>query len=278
MKSAPFSYERPTDISDVLALMAMPDVSTKIMAGGQSLGPMLNLRLAAPDVIVDITALAALKRADTDNGDLVLGACVTHADIEDGRTSDVTRGAMQRVASAIAYRAVRNRGTIGGSLSHADPSADWVSALAALGATLTLRSATTTRTIAMADFVLGALETSLQSGEIVESIRISAMSATARWGYAKSCRKPGEFAHAIGAVLIDPDAATARIVIGAIEAAPIVIADAADFFGGKINGDFKQTFDGRVADRILASAGVSDAADRQIHVAILRRAVAEATA
>ena len=210
MKSAPFSYERPTDISDALALLAMPDVSTKIMAGGQSLGPMLNLRLAAPDVIVDITALAALKRADTENGDLVLGACVTHADIEDGRTSDVTRGAMQRVASAIAYRAVRNRGTIGGSLSHADPSADWVSALAALGATLTLRGATATRNVAMADFVLGALETSLQSGEIVESIRIPAIRKTARWGYAKSCRKPGEFAHAIGAVLIDPDAATAR--------------------------------------------------------------------
>lgn len=85
MKSAPFTYERPNDISGVLALMAMPDVSTKIMAGGQSLGPMLNLRLAAPDVIVDITALSELKRADTDKGDLVLGACVTHADIEDGQ-------------------------------------------------------------------------------------------------------------------------------------------------------------------------------------------------
>ena len=278
MKSAPFAYERPNDISGVLALMAMPDVSTKIMAGGQSLGPMLNLRLAAPDVIVDITALPELKRADTDNGDLILGACVTHADIEDGRTSDVTRGAMQRVASAIAYRAVRNRGTIGGSLSHADPSADWVSALAALGATLMLQSANATRHVAMVDFVLGALETSLKPGEIVVSIRIPPLPASARWGYAKSCRKPGEFARAIGAVLIDPDAATARVVIGAIEAAPIVIGDASELFGGKINGDFKQTFDVRVADRILAAAGLTDAADRQIHIAILRRAVAEAAA
>lgn len=278
MKSAPFSYERPTDMRGALALMAQPDAAVKIMAGGQSLGPMLNLRLAAPDVIVDITALADLKRADIDGGDLVLGACITHADIEDGRVADVTRGAMQRVASAIAYRAVRNRGTIGGSLSHADPSADWVSALAALGAVLTLRSVDATRHVAMKDFVLGALETSLRHGEIVESICVPAMPATARWGYVKSCRKPGEFAHAIGAVLIDPDAATARVVIGAIEAAPIVIADASELFGGKITGDFNQTFDGRVADRILAEAGLTDAADRQIHVVVLRRAVAEAAA
>ncbi len=276
MKSAPFSYERPTDMRGALALMAQPDATVKIMAGGQSLGPMLNLRLAAPDMIVDITALADLKRADTDKGDLVLGACVTHADIEDGRVPDVTRGAMQRVAAAIAYRAVRNRGTIGGSLSHADPSADWVSALAALGATLTLRSADAARHVAIKDFVLGALETSLRQGEIVESVRVPAMPATARWGYAKSCRKPGEFAHAIGAVLIDPNAAMARVVIGAIEAAPIVLADAGELFGGTITGDFKQRFDARVADRLLVAAGLSDAADRQIHVAILRRAVAEA--
>ncbi len=278
MKSAPFSYERPTDMRGALALMAQPNASVKIMAGGQSLGPMLNLRLAAPDMIVDITALSDLKRADTDNGDLVLGACVTHADIEDGRVADVTRGAMQRVASAIAYRAVRNRGTIGGSLSHADPSADWVSAFAALGAVLTLRRATATRQIAMADFVRGALETSLHPDEMIESIRIPALSATARWGYVKSCRKPGEFAHAIGAVLIDPEAATARVVIGAIEAAPIMLADASELFGGKITGEFKQRFDARVADRLLAAAGLADAADRQIHVAILRRAVAEAAA
>lgn len=278
MKSAPFSYERPTDLRGALALVAQSDSVSKIMAGGQSLGPMLNLRLAAPDMIVDITALSELKRADIDNGDLVLGACVTHADIEDGRVPDVTRGAMQRVASAIAYRAVRNRGTVGGSLSHADPSADWVSALAALGAVLTLRSARTTRQIAMADFVLGALETSLRSDEMIESIRVPALSATARWGYVKSCRKPGEFAHAIGAVLIDPEATTARVVIGAIEAAPIVLADASELFGGKISGDFAHRFDARVADRLLAAAGVTDAADRQIHVAVLRRAVAEAAA
>lgn len=278
MKPAPFAYQRPADLAGALAAMADADGVVKIMAGGQSLGPMLNLRLVAPDMIVDITGLAELKHVEVSSGDLVIGACVTHADIEDGRIPDVTRGAMQRVAAAIAYRAVRNRGTIGGSLSHADPSADWVSALAALGATLTLRNRAGTRRIAVADFIVGALESTLQPGEMVESVRVPALAASARWGYAKSCRKPGEFAHAIGAVLIDPDAATARVVIGAVEAAPIVLPDASELFGGRITGDFSQRFDARVADTLLAKAGLSDAANRHIHVAVLRRAVAEAAA
>ena len=278
MKPAPFAYERPADLAAALAAMAATDGVIKIMAGGQSLGPMLNLRLVAPDLIVDIAGLAELKHVEVSGGDLVIGACVTHADIEDGRIPDVTRGAMQRVASAIAYRAVRNRGTIGGSLSHADPSADWVSALAALGAALSLRSRIGTRRVAVADFVVGALESALQPGEIVESVRVPALASSARWGYAKSCRKPGEFAHAIGAVLIDVEAATARVVIGAVEAAPIVLADGAELFGGRITSDFGTRFDARVADAILAKAGLSDAADRHIHVAVLRRAVAEAAA
>ena len=123
-----------------LPCSARPKASAKIIAGGQSLGPMLNLRLVEPQLIVDITGLAELKQVERRGDELVLGACVTHADIEDGRIPDVTRGAMQGVAANIAYRAVRNRGTVGGSLSHADPAADWVSALSALGAKLTLRS------------------------------------------------------------------------------------------------------------------------------------------
>lgn len=278
MKPAPFAYERPRDVASALAAMASTEGVVKIMAGGQSLGPMLNLRLVAPDTIVDITGLAELKHVEVTGDELVIGACVTHADIEDGRIPDVTRGAMQRVASAIAYRAVRNRGTVGGSLSHADPSADWVSTFAGLGATLSLRSAKGARRVAMKDFMLGALESVLQPGEMLEAVRVPVMSPTARWGYVKSCRKTGEFAHAIGAVLIDPGAGSARIVIGAVEAAPIIVENAEELFGGRIAADFKTRFDVRVADALLAKAGMSDAANRHIHVTVLRRAVAEAAA
>jgi aerobic carbon-monoxide dehydrogenase medium subunit len=278
MKPAPFGYERPRDLPAALSLLAEANGTAKIIAGGQSLGPMLNLRLVQPELVVDITGLAELKQADRRGDELVLGACITHADIEDGRTPDVTRGAMSGVAANIAYRAVRNRGTIGGSLSHADPAADWVSALAALGARLTLRGLAGARTVAMEDFILGALESALRPGEIVETIHVPARPASAHWGYVKSCRKTGEFAHALGAVMIDPDAATARVVIGAIDAAPIVITDAAALFGGHIAGNYKDRFDARVADALLAKAGIDNATDRHIHVSVLRRAVREAAA
>ncbi|MEA2831760.1 MAG: aerobic carbon-monoxide dehydrogenase medium subunit [Bradyrhizobium sp.] len=273
MKAASFAYQRPNDLDAALALMAKADGMTKLMAGGQSLGPMLNLRLVEPDLIIDISGLSELKQAERSGDELVLGACVTHGDIEDERIPDVTRGAMQRVASAIAYRAVRNRGTIGGSLSHADPAADWVSALSALGATVTLRSLAGVRHLAVENFITGALETALRPGELVASVRVPAMAPSAHWGYVKACRKPGEFAHAIAAVLIDPEQARARAVIGALEKAPIVLGDATALFGGKITGDFKQQFDPQIADALLMKAGITNAADRHIHVAVLRRAI-----
>jgi carbon-monoxide dehydrogenase medium subunit len=276
MKAAAFGYERPTDVKAALGLMARTDGMAKIIAGGQSLGPMLNLRLVEPDLIIDISGLSELKWAERRGDELVLGACVTHGDIEDGRVPDVTRGAMQRVAGDIAYRAVRNRGTIGGSLSHADPAADWVSALSALGAKVTLRSVAGARDLLIEEFVTGALESALRSGEIVEAVRVPVMAPSARWGYVKACRKIGEFAHAIAAVLIDPEQATARVVIGALDAAPLVLTDPTALFGGRITGDFKEQFDMRVADALLTKAGVGNAADRHIHIAVLRRAIGEA--
>jgi carbon-monoxide dehydrogenase medium subunit len=276
MKSAAFAYERPGDLNGALTLIAPTDRAIKIIAGGQSLGPMLNLRLVEPDVIIDISNLAELKQAACVDGDLVIGACVTHSDIEDGRVPDVTRGAMQRVAAAIAYRAVRNRGTIGGSLGHADPAADWASALSALGAKVSLRSLSGVRQLGIEQFITGALRSALRPGEIIETVRIPAMAPSAKFGYFKACRKTGEFAHAIGAVLIDPEQATARAVIGALEAAPIVLADASSLFGGRVTADFGRRFDVRVADAILLKSGISNAGDRHIHVTALRRAIDEA--
>lgn len=278
MKPAPFDYHRPRDLPEALLLLADAKPSAKIIAGGQSLGPMLNLRLVEPELIVDISALAELRLAELRGDELVLGACITHADIEDGRVPDVTRGAMQDVAANIAYRAVRNRGTIGGSLAHADPAADWTSALAALGARLTLRSSAGTRLIDIDNFIVSALESALRPGEVIETIHVPALPASAQWGYFKSCRKAGEYAHAICAVLIDPGAGTARLVIGAIEAAPIVIKDPFELFGGRIAGDYKERFDTRVADAILAKAGIANAVQRHIHVNVLKRAIREAAA
>ncbi len=273
MKPARFGYARPRDLTAALDLVAGDNGVMKVIAGGQSIGPMLNLRLVEPDLVIDIAGLPELRQATLESGCLVLGACVTHADIEDGRVPDVTGGAMARIASAIAYRAVRNRGTIGGSLAHADPAADWVSALSALGAEVELASREGRRRLPLAGFLVGALDVALRPGELLVTVRVPPILPGARWGYAKHCRKVGEFAHAIGCVLLDPASGQGRAVIGAVEAAPIVIADARPLFAGRIGPDFPSRFDAQAADAALVAAGMVDATDRHLHVTILGRAV-----
>jgi carbon-monoxide dehydrogenase medium subunit len=278
MKPARFAMERPRDLAAALAMIAGADGTTKIIAGGQSLGPMLNLRLIEPDRVIDISGVPELRRIDrAADGALVIGACVTHADIEDGRVPDVANGMMARVAAGIAYRAVRNRGTIGGSLAHADPAADWVSALSALGAEVEIASrARRGRRVTLGQFVLGALDVAIAPDELVTAVRVPALPPSARWGYVKHCRKVGEFPDAIGAVVIDPEGGYGRAVIGAVEAAPVVIEDARILFGGAIGPSFASRFDASAADAALAAAGMSDPVDRHVHVTVLRRAIVQA--
>jgi aerobic carbon-monoxide dehydrogenase medium subunit len=278
MKPARFVMERPRDLAAALSMIVGADETTKIMAGGQSLGPMLNLRLVEPDRVIDVSGVQELRRVDRADGSLVIGACVTHADIEDGRVPDVANGMLARVAAGIAYRAVRNRGTIGGSLAHADPAADWVSALSALGAEVEIASyARKSRSIGIGEFVLGALDVALGADELVTAVRVPVLPSSARWGYVKHSRKVGEFAEAIGAVVIDPEKGCGRAVIGAVEAAPVVIEDARILFRGAIGPSFAGRFDASAADALLAAAGMSDPVDRHVHVTVLRRAVGRAS-
>ena len=273
MKPSRFEYERPADLAGVIALTRRENIAVKILAGGQSLGPMLNMRLVQPDVLVDITGIPELKRVEENADAIIVGACVTHADIEDGRVPDVTGGALTEVARGIAYRAVRNRGTLGGSLSHADPSADWVACLAAVGASVLIRGPAGKRNLAIGDFVTGAFEVALDPGEILEAVRIPRLSRSARWGYYKVCRKTGELAQAIGAVLHDPERSVFRAVIGATESRPIVLSDATSLFGGKPRAGLAAAFDAGAAARVLSSAGMTDPYDNRIHVVALKRAI-----
>jgi carbon-monoxide dehydrogenase medium subunit len=276
MKPVAFDYERPHDVGGALALSGSADVAVKFLAGGQSLGPMLNLRLAQPDLLVDLTGIEELKQVSATADALEIGACVTHADIEDGRIPDVTNGALAAVAHGIAYRAVRNRGTIGGSLAHADPAADWVTFLTVLGASVVIRGRSGRRTVPVEDFMTGVFETVLAPDELVTAVRIPRLSANARWGYHKLCRKVGEFAHACGALLHDPARGVCRAVMGALEARPIVFADASELFGGKAPD--AAAFVPEVARKALVAARITDPIEQQLHTVALRRAVAEACA
>jgi carbon-monoxide dehydrogenase medium subunit len=278
VKAAQFDYVRPSSLELAIEHLASGGGSAKILAGGQSLGPMLNLRLAVPELLVDVTRIPELRRVEDEGDAVVLGACVTHAAIEDEQTANGTRGVMSRVARGIAYRAVRNRGTLGGSLAHADPSSDWISSLAALDATAMIFGAQGRRAVPIAELMVGAFETSLAPGEILEAVRIPKVSARARWGFHKVCRKAGELAEAIAAVLWDPERDIERAVIGATGSVPIVIKDAARFHEGRR----EKILDGTLSDspewrRLEARAGLgADSYERQIHLVALRRALVQA--
>ncbi len=214
MKPAACEHATATDAASAQALLARP--GAKPLAGGQSLGPMMNLRLVRPALLVDVKPIPGL-RGFTEHADhLRLGAATTHAEIEDGLVPDVTNGLMRHVAQGIAYRAVRNRGTLGGSLAHADPAADWPSVMAALGATIIVSGE---RRIPAEGFMLAPFTTALKPCEIIIAVEIPRLPAAARWGYCKINRKIGEFAKALGIAIETPR----RILAGAVEGPPAVL-------------------------------------------------------
>jgi len=223
MKPAPVDLVRAADAAAAGKALAEGDGAGKVLAGGQALGQMLNLRLARPEALVDVTRLPGLTAMRETATHVEIGAAVTHARIEDGKCPEPIAGMLRHVAGGIAYRAVRNRGTIGGSLCHADPAADWVTAMTALGAGIVATGADGgSREIAMTEFMLGAYRTALRPDEIATLVRIPRYSAEARWGYHKICRKVGEFADAIGAFVADPASRTCRVVFGATGGAPLL--------------------------------------------------------
>jgi carbon-monoxide dehydrogenase medium subunit len=258
-------------------LLGQSNGFSKVLAGGQSLGPMLNLRLAQPELLIDITSIAELAAVTDTSDNLEVGACVTHANIEDGRIPDHFGGLLQRVAGRIAYRAVRNRGTIGGSLAHADPAADWLSALSLIGAEAVIVTPRGSRTVAVADLVLSSFTTVIKPDEIIRSVRIPKLSAGARWGFYKFSQKAGEFAHAIGGVLHDPARGKFRAVIGAIETAPIVVADASALFG-KFAPDMAERLDEPAVLKLLDGKNVKDDYIRHLALVALKRAAKQAAA
>jgi carbon-monoxide dehydrogenase medium subunit len=179
---------------------------------------------------------------------------------------------MRAIAAGIAYRAVRNRGTIGGSLVHADPSADWISALAALGAQAVIFGPNGERRIPVETLVTGVFECDLAACEILAGVEVRRASRFARWGYYKHCRKTGEFANAIGAFFNDPESSVCRAVIGATGSRPIVFFDATSMLGGKPEG----AVDRHVADHAMGVHGMTDPIEQQVHFVCLRRAIEQA--
>jgi aerobic carbon-monoxide dehydrogenase medium subunit len=224
MKPAAFDLKHARNVGDAVEILAGSDGDGKVMAGGQSLGPMLNLRLARPKLLVNIRRAEGFRELAADEKVFSIGAGWTHAEIEDGMIEDPTQGLLKFVAQGIAYRAVRNRGTMGGSLAHADPAADWVSTLGALGATIVAQgTAKQPKRYAAETFVEGAFMTKLAENEVIVAIEVPRLSAAAKWAYYKINRKTGEFANAIGVAILDDKTGLTRVLAGATDGSPAVL-------------------------------------------------------
>jgi carbon-monoxide dehydrogenase medium subunit len=234
MKPAPFAYHRATSIEDAVAQLAVTDALVRPLAGGQSLVPMLNLRLAPVDKLVDLTRVEALKRVEQNADGVRYGALLTHAAFEDRLVPDVSNGLMPFVGSQIAYRAVRTRGTIGGAIALADPAADWLTTIIALESSIALVGPRGRRMLAATEFVIGPYMTALDDGEIIEAIVVPRRPNTERWGHYKMARKTGEYAESMAIALIDKSLGTARLVVGAADGAPLMLEKSArEISGGK---------------------------------------------
>jgi aerobic carbon-monoxide dehydrogenase medium subunit len=215
MKSASFEYVRPRSLAEASVALGRKGITTAAIAGGQSLLPMLNLRVATIDLLVDISRLADLKAVTKTPTGIWIGALTTHAAIEDGTVPDMFGGLMQRVASQIAYRAVRNHGTIGGSVALADPAGDWTCCLIALGADVRVVGRGGMRFQPVAEFVRSPFETTLTLGELIVGFDIPGPQQPFRWGFAKVARKSGAFAESIAIAVAHGRNGPVAVALGA---------------------------------------------------------------
>ncbi|MGH3096383.1 MAG: FAD binding domain-containing protein [Streptosporangiales bacterium] len=242
MKPPAVGYLAATDVDHAVGLLAEHGDEGKVLAGGQSLLPLLNMRLGQPSVLIDVSKLAELRATGAaPTGGTRYGAGVVHAAFEDGRVDDPTGGLLREVAAGIGYRAIRNRGTIGGSLAHADASAEWPVVMAALDATVVARSARGERELSARTFVEGFFTSALEDDELVTAVDVPAPSPRTRWGFYKAARKVGEFSESFAVALVragdDARVAAADVWLGAAGGSPLRMETAESYVVGKERSD-----------------------------------------
>ena len=204
MKLPPFDYACPTTLPEAIELLASHD-DAKAIAGGQSLVPMLAFRLAQPSLLVDLRKLADLRGIRISDAGVTLGAMVRWRDIEDDERLETAHPLLKAAISHVAHYQIRNRGTVGGSIAHADPAAEMPGIAMTCDAEIAVVGKSGAHVIQAADFFQGALTTALTTDEIIVEIRLPAWPAGRRWGFQEFARRRGDFAMAAAAVFYDQD-------------------------------------------------------------------------
>jgi aerobic carbon-monoxide dehydrogenase medium subunit len=225
MKPAPFSLLRPKNVDEALSLLRSHGDEAKILAGGQSLVPLMNFRLAQPHNLIDLNGVEGLDQIKFDDQTLTVGAMVRQRDIERSPAIAERLPILREAIEQVAHPAIRNRGTVGGSLVHADPSAELPLLAVALDATFHLRSARASRTIAACDFYHGYLLTDIAPDELLVAIDFRLPPADSGWCCTEIARRHGDFAIVAVAVLLgcgrDRRVDFARIALGGVGPAPL---------------------------------------------------------
>jgi carbon-monoxide dehydrogenase medium subunit len=206
MKLPPLEYACPSSLSEAIALLASRGGDARAIAGGQSLMPMLAFRVVAPALLVDLRKLSELRDIKIAADGVRLGAMVRWRDIEDDERLATAHPLLKAAISHVAHYQIRNRGTVGGSVAHADPAAEMPGIAVTCDAEISVVGKSGAHVIQAADFFQGALTTALTPDEIIVSIRLPPWPAGRRWGFQEFSRRRGDFAMAAAAVFYDQDA------------------------------------------------------------------------
>lgn len=254
MKPPSFSYAAPTSLDETIALLGTHGGDAKLLAGGQSLMPLLNMRLARPHVLIDLNRVAELAYIE-ENGALKLGALVRHAELE--RSSFLARACPLLVEAVpyIGHLAIRNRGTLGGSVAHADPAAELPGVLVALDAQIHVAGPAGERTVPASDFFVTYLTTDLGEDELVTAVTLPPWPSRAGWAFLEFARRHGDYALVGVAAVVTPAAggetcAEARISLIGVGGTPVRAREAEARLAGAALGE-----------QIIAEAAAAAAAE-----------------
>jgi carbon-monoxide dehydrogenase medium subunit len=285
MKPAPFRYHAPKTIEEAVATLAeVAGEDGRVLAGGQSLVPIMAFRLARPSHLVDINGVAALARLAVDGDKLAIGACVRHAafhkPVEDGPLGRL----LAKVVRHIAHYPIRTRGTFCGSIAHADPASEWCLVAAALGAEMVAKCVGGTRTIKAEDFFRGIMTTALKEDELLIEVRLPMLPAGTRCGFYEFSRRAGDFALGMALVTFRVEngvIAEPRVAVGGVEPQPRRIAQAEAALKGRTPG--KPAFEAAAAAAAAAVDPLEDAVTsaeyrRDLTGTVTRRALEQANA
>lgn len=231
MKPAQFEYDDPRTVEEALDLLALHGDDCKVLAGGQSLVPLMNFRLARPGRLIDLNGVDSLSHITPENGRLVIGAMTRHSQVE--HSAEIAQGwaLLTEAIGWVGHSQIRNRGTVGGSVAHADPAAELPAAFAALDATFKVRSKRGSRALGWKQFFVSEFTTSLAPDELVTAVEVPAQDPSTGTAFVEYARRHGDFALGGAAVTLKlgPDGRCERATIALLSAGPAPVrAEAAE--------------------------------------------------